>query len=219
MKRKTQNSKLKTLAAGLVMVLAAGLLMGGCQTATVPTVTPAQLQQLNESVTAAQAVSAELKAAVAQTKATAATQPGGEQVAATLAPVEKAQARIDSAIASAAPIVAAAATASAQPQADALSVAAAAMTAAAPLLPPPYGAYVSLGLLAASLIANVVLQIKNKNTAAAASANTDAISAAIANKQITIAPNAPLAIDAVVTDHPIGDRLVDVVTAGAATKP
>ena len=220
---------------GLLAAVLITTAMGACSTAPVqtptiaPPVTPAapaspalaaQIQQLNDLLTAASQADAQLRNTIDNVKATASTQPTvAQQVNQAVAPVEKVQAKVDAALTQAAPVVQAAATASSQPNATPLGVITQTITAAAPLIPPPYNAYVSLGLLGLSVIGNVIQNIKNQKTTAAASANTDAVASGIANKTIVIAPNAGMAADAIVAAHPIGDRLVDVINAGATTKP
>jgi hypothetical protein len=216
-------------AVCLVMtIVALGAALAGCQAAP-----SAEEQQLRARQLVDDLNSARKGLDAAKAGAAAATRPVvipgnreqgiGDRVVPAAPEVVKASAAATQAIAKLETVVAAAekiAAAATQPGATPESVGTTAVTTIVPFLPPQAQGYAGLAILAISIAGNVLQSIQKRKEAEAkakaldaAQKNVDAINAAIANGQITVTPTAARAADAVVADHPVGDRLVDALTA------
>ena len=94
------------------------------------------------------------------------------------------------------------------------------ITASAPLFG-PYGPYVLLAGWLVTAVYGGIQNIKKNQVTTAGQTAVDAVQGAIANGQLVVAnSNASAAIDAALTvDHPISNRLVDVIAAAPVTTP
>lgn len=98
-------------------------------------------------------------------------------------------------------------------------VAAGQVTQGASSLTGPAAGYIWLGGLALSLLGNLILVQKNKQTTAAATANQTGLTAAVAAGQLSVGPLASTIVDQHTPDHPISNNLVDALANAAPTKP
>jgi hypothetical protein len=203
--------KLSTPAFYLACILCVGaVLIPGCA----QPVTPAQVQQLNQSVQDGKAALVQTQAAIAELKATAATQPGGAAVVAGVTKIEKPLAQLATNADRISTVTQVAATASTQPGADVFTVGVSTVQAAAPFLPEPYRTYVLLGTTALGFLGTL---LKSRQAASANLASvqmTNGVQQAFANGALTATPAAAAIVDSNLTvTHAASDALVDVVKA------